>query len=65
MTLPYADFVEPIYVYYDGAAKKARFDYCMENPVWLIVDGGVNRYFYDMNKEVGYAIVLVVVLGDI
>lgn len=29
VTLPYADFVEPIFVYYDGPAKKARFDYCM------------------------------------
>ena len=28
VTLPYADFVEPIYVYYDADAKKARFDYC-------------------------------------
>lgn len=28
VTLPYADFVEPIFVYYDGDAKKARFDYC-------------------------------------
>ena len=28
VTLPYADFVEPIVVYYDGASKKARFDYC-------------------------------------
>ena len=29
VTLPYADFVEPIFVYYDGDAKKARFDYCI------------------------------------
>ena len=28
VTLPYADFVEPIFVYYDADAKKARFDYC-------------------------------------
>ena len=28
VTLPYADFVEPIFVYYDADDKKARFDYC-------------------------------------
>lgn len=57
VTLPYADFVEPIFVYYDGPSKKARFDYCNVDGSESRVDGGVNRFYYDMNKEVGYAIV--------
>ena len=34
VTLPYADFVEPIFVYYDGELKKSRFDYC-NDPSWF------------------------------
>ena len=64
VTLPYADFVEPIFVYYDGPSKKARFDYCNGDGPGSVLDGGVNRFFYDMNKEVGYAIVGIWVFVD-
>lgn len=33
VTLPYADFVEPIFVYYDADAKRSRFDYCTNSSI--------------------------------